>query len=323
MIKMAILGAGGIAVKMANTIAGMDNVQAYAVAARSKERAEQFAKEHGFEKAYGSYEEMLADEEVQLVYVATPHSHHFKCAKMCLEAGKNVLCEKAFTVNADQAKELFALAEEKKLLITEAIWTRYMPSRKMIDDVLASGVIGDVYSLTANLGYSLHGIERIWEPSLAGGALLDVGVYPLNFAMMAFGSDVKEVKAEAAFQNGVDMMNSMTLTFGDGKMAVLHSCVCAATDRKGIIFGTDGYVEITNINNPEVIKVYNKEYEEIASYEPPKQITGYEYEVEACVRAIESGALECPEMPHAETVHVMEIMDGIRKSWNYEIPLVE
>ena len=322
MLKMAILGAGGIAVKMAQTIAGMKDVEAYAVAARNVERAQEFADKYGFTKAYGSYEEMLADENVQLVYVATPHSHHYKHAKMCLEAGKNVLCEKAFTVNADQAKELFALAEEKKVLITEAIWTRYMPSRKIIDDIIASGVIGEVSSLTANLGYALHGVERIWNRELAGGALLDVGVYPINFALMAFGDDIKEVKGEAVFKNGVDMMNSVTISFKNERMAVLHSCVSAALDRKGVIFGSKGYIEVININNPEVIRVFDKEYKEIASYLPPEQITGYEYEVEACMRALEKGELECPEMPHAETIRVMEIMDGIRKSWNYEIPLI-
>ena len=115
---------------MANTIKEMDCVEAYAVSARDLKRAQDFAEKYGFEKAYGSYEEMLADKEVQLVYVATPHSHHYKHIKMCLEAGKNVLCEKSFTVNAHQAREVFALAKEKGLLLTEAIWTRYMPSRK-------------------------------------------------------------------------------------------------------------------------------------------------------------------------------------------------
>ena len=143
-MKIAILGAGRIAVHMAETLAGMDDVEAYAVGARELERAEAFAEKYGFTKAYGSYEEMLADKEIDLVYIATPHSHHYKHAKMCLEAGKNVLCEKSFTVNADQARALFKLAEEKNLLITEAIWTRYMPSRKIIQDIVESGVIESV-----------------------------------------------------------------------------------------------------------------------------------------------------------------------------------
>lgn len=322
MIKMAILGAGGIATKMADTIIRMEEVEAYAVAARNLERAQLFADTYGFKKAYGSYEEMLEDEEVQFVYVATPHSHHFKHAKMSLQAGKHVLCEKAFTVNADQAKELFALAKEKRLLITEAIWTRYMPSRRIINDVITSGVIGEVSSLTANLGYALQGIERIWSCELAGGALLDVGVYPINFALMALSGSVKDIKATAIFKNGVDMMNSINLIFEDDKMAVLHSCVNAKTNRMGVISGTKGYIEVTNINNPKMIKVYNEKYEEIASYLPPKQITGYEYEVSACIRAIENGILECPEMPHNETIRVMEIMDKVRELWNYKIPLL-
>lgn len=320
-MKLAVLGAGGIAVKMAKTVAGMENVEAYAVAARDLDRAQAFAKEHGFAKAYGSYEEMLSDEAVELVYVATPHSHHFKHAKMCLEAGKNVLCEKAFTVTADQARELFALAKEKNLLITEAIWTRYMPSRKMIDDIIASGEIGEVTSLTANLGYALFGIKRIWDPKLAGGALLDVGVYTINFARMIFGDTLKEVKAEAVFRDGVDMTDSIVMTFEGDKVATLQSSVCGASDRVGGIFGTKGYIEVLNINNPEKITVYDTDNREKAVYLPPEQITGYEYEVEACARAIERGELECPEMPHAETVRVLEIMDGIRESWGYEIPL--
>ena len=137
-MKLGILGAGGIASTMAKTVAGMKDVEAYAVAARDLERARVFAQKYEVKKAYGSYEEMLADDEVELVYIATPHSHHYLHAKMCLEAGKHVLCEKAFTVNVEQAQKLFDLAKEKKLLITEAIWTRYMPSRKMINDIIES-----------------------------------------------------------------------------------------------------------------------------------------------------------------------------------------
>ncbi|MCI8375467.1 MAG: Gfo/Idh/MocA family oxidoreductase [Lachnospiraceae bacterium] len=322
MIKMAILGAGGIAHKMAATITNMDQVEAYAVAARDLERAQAFADQYGFTKAYGSYEEMLADEAVDLVYIAVPHSHHYKMTKMSLEAGKHVLCEKAFTVTADQAREILSLAKSKGLLLTEAIWTRYMPSRQIINDIIARGEIGEVTSLTANLGYELNAVKRIWDPNLAGGALLDVGVYLINFARMVFGDKMTDITASAVFRDGVDMIDSITMTFEGGKMATMQSNVAAAQNRTGCIFGTKGYIEITNINNPEAIKVYSPEYQEIADYPIPPQITGYEYEVEACVHAIEHGELECPQMPHEETIKVMEIMDGIRKTWNYEIPLL-
>ena len=322
-MKLGILGAGGIASTMAKTVAGMKGVEAYAVAARDLERAREFAQKYEVKKAYGSYEEMLADDEVGLVYIATPHSHYYLHAKMCLEVGKHVLCEKAFTVNAEQAQKLFDLAKEKKLLITEAIWTRYMPSRKMINDIIESGVIGEVTAVTANLSYTVSHVERIRKPELAGGALLDVGVYPINFASMVLGDKVKDVKATAIFQNGVDILDSIAMVFEGDRMVTLQCGAREISDRMGSIFGTRGYMQVQNINNPEKITVFDTDHKEVASYVVPEQISGYEYEVESCMKAIQEGKLECPEMPHAETIRIMKIMDDIRKSWNYEIPCIE
>ena len=234
-----------------------------------------------------------------------------------------MLCEKAFTVNAEQAQKLFDLAKEKKLLITEAIWTRYMPSRKMINDIIESGVIGEVTAVTANLSYTVSHVERIRKPELAGGALLDVGVYPINFASMVLGDKVKDVKATAIFQNGVDILDSIAMVFEGDCMATLQCGAREISDRMGSIFGTRGYMQVQNINNPEKITVFDTEHKEVASYVVPEQISGYEYEVESCMKAIQEGKLECPEMPHAETIRIMKIMDDIRKSWNYEIPWIE
>lgn len=200
----------------------------------------------------------MQDEAVELVYIATPHSHHCEHIKLCLEHGKHVLCEKSFTVNEGQAKEVLAMAKEKRLLLTEAIWTRYMPMRKTLDDVLESGVIGEPHMLTANLGYLISGKERIMKPELAGGALLDVGIYPLNFAAMVFGGDVKEIAGTAVLSDlGVDLQNSMTLVYPDGKMAVLNSSAVGLSDRRGVIYGDKGYIEVDNINNCEGIRVYD------------------------------------------------------------------
>lgn len=320
-MKFSILAPGGIAHKMAEAVSGVEGVERYAIASRTYEKAKKFADQWGFAKAYGSYEEMLEDPEVELVYVATPHSHHYQYAKMCLEHGKHVLVEKAFTVNEAQAEELIRLSEEKGLFLTEAIWTRYMPSRKMIDDLVESGVIGEVTSLTANLGYVLDKIERMQNPELAGGALLDLGVYPINFALMAFHSEVKSVSSTAVLSpKGIDWMNSITLTFEDGKMAVLHSNMLAQTDREGVINGTKGYLEIQNINNCEEIRVFNLDREMTARYQVPKQINGYEYEVIASMKAIEAGKVECEEMPHSETLKVMRLMDDIRRQWGMRFP---
>lgn len=320
MIRMAIMGAGAIAIKMVETVSQMNNIEPYAIAAREMERAKVFAEEYGVTKAYGSYEEMLQDKHVDLVYIAVPHTLHYKCAKMCLEAGKHVLCEKPFCVSEKEAVEIIQLAEKKHLLLTEAIWTRYMPSRTLITETISSGVLGEVTSLTANLGYELSQVKRIWDPRLAGGALLDVGVYLIHFARMVFGEKEAEITCKAVFKNGVDIIDSIIMTFDDGKVATMQSTVAAVQNRSGMISGTEGYMEITNINNPQEIRIYNINYELVQRIKVPEQISGYEYEVQACINAIADHKIECDEISHRETLKVMEIMDRIRSSWGYVIP---
>ena len=255
-MRMAIIGAGGIAVCMAKTIAEMDNVEAYAIGSRSQEKADRFAEEYGFQKAYGSYEELVKDENVDLVYIATPHSEHFANAKLCIQHGKPVLCEKSFTANAKQARELIAMAEKAGVFITEAIWVRYMPMLQTIRKELESGSIGEPKLLTANLGYVAADSYRMRTPELAGGALLDVGVYPLNFALMIFGTDIAKVTSTCTYMDtGVDEQNSAALVYEDGKMAVINSSVLVFSDRKGIIHGTKGSMVIENINNFESLTV--------------------------------------------------------------------
>lgn len=318
---MAILGAGNIARVMARTWKEMEEVESYAVAARELSRAEAFALEYGFEKAYGSYLEMLEDELVELVYVAVPHSHHYECVKMCLEYGKHVLCEKAFMSNAPQAKEVIALAKERNLLLAEAIWTRYMPSRRMVNEVIASGAIGTVNALSASLDYVLPHVERMQNPALSGGALLDLGVYTINFACMVFGNKIRKVTSAAILsEQGVDIQNSITLEYEDGRMAMLHSNFMALSDRRGMIYGDKGFLEITNINNCEKITRYDLDYQIAEVIEVPEQITGFEYEVRACMKAIRKGKVECDEMPHDEIIFVMEMMDQLRKEWGVVYP---
>lgn len=320
-MKVGILGAGGIARKMALTLNGMKGADAYAVASRNLQKAQRFAEDEHVEKAYGSYEEMLADENVDLVYIATPHSHHLEHAKLSISYGKPVLCEKAFTANAKQAKELFDYAKEKHVFITEAIWTRYMPSRKIITEILDSGELGELKMLSANLGYELSGVERLIKPELAGGALLDVGVYPINFASMFFGNDIEKITSTCVkIDSGMDAEDAMIFSYKDGRIATLHAGMMAATEQYGIIYGTKGYLIAYNINNIDKIEVFTKDRTLVRTIEVPKQITGYEYEVEACKRALEARQLECEEMPHSETVKIMEQMDVLREDWGVRYP---
>ena len=321
-MNIAFIGAGRIANTLASTMARMEDVNLYAVAARDLSRAQAFAAQYGFDKAYGSYEEMLCDPQVELVYIATPHSHHAQHMKLCIEHGKNVLCEKAFTLNAAQAREVAALAKEKGVYVAEAIWTRYMPSRQLINEALASGVIGNVSTLTCNLSYPVTYKERIIRPELAGGALLDVGIYGLNFALMHFGDDILRTDSSVAFTDtGVDAQETITLHYRDGKMAVITAGVLARSDRKGIFYGDKGYIIVENINNPQSISVYNLSDELVEKIEVPAQITGYEYQIREAMARIRAGQLESASMPLSESIAVMERMDSLRKDWGLVYPM--
>ena len=320
-MKIGVLGAGNISHLTVPAMIGLQEIECYAVASRSLEKAQGFAAQYGFQKAYGSYEELLADPAVELVYVATPHSHHYEHMMMCLDAGKGVLCEKAFTMNAAQARKVMEYAKQKGLFVAEAIWPRYMPSRKMINDLVESGIIGKVNTLTANLSYVIHQVPRIVRPELAGGALLDIGVYGINFALMHFGSDIERVESAVQMTpTGVDGMETITFFYRDGRMAVLTHSIYARSDRKGIIHGDKGYLVVENINNPRSVSVYDTEDRLLAHYDVPEQINGYEYQFAECVRAMEAGRIESWSMPLADSVYMMEMMDSLRKQWGLVYP---
>ena len=324
-MNLGILGAGRIAAVMADTVnkmnkAGDNSVKLYAVAAREMERAKTFASTNGIQKAFGSYEDMLCDSNLDFVYIATPHSHHYRHIKLCVNHGKHVLCEKAFTVNARQAEDILRYAKSKGVLVTEAIWTRYQPMRQMIGNVLSSGAIGNLKMLTANLCYTITEKERIVVPELAGGALLDVGVYTLNFAAMVFGHADGVQGMCTKNSKGVDISDSITLLWNDGRMAVLNASAEAVSDRSGIIYGDKGFVVVENINNPQGIKVYDRDYKLVDEQVCPPQLTGYEYEVAETVRCINDGVLECPSMPHEETIYLMETMDHLRAQMSIHYP---
>ncbi|MBT1164240.1 Gfo/Idh/MocA family protein [Bifidobacterium felsineum] len=331
-INVAILGAGNIAHTMADTLTQMAEtpmysswIHPYAVAARSLDRAQAFADQWHLDKAYGSYEELAEDPNVDLVYIATPHSLHAEHAILCMKAGKNVLVEKSFTANTEQARQTLDVAKETGMLCTEAIWTRYMPSRKLINEVIDSGEIGEVKSASANLCYPVWKVPRMTDPACAGGALLDVGVYPLNFLDMAIGANhgrtVERIATSMVpYETGVDAQNSTTLYYNDGTMGVASSSMLVSSDRGGYIWGTEGYLEVTNINNPEAIDIYDNDHKPVRSIAVPPQLTGYEYEVADAANALLDGKIECEAMPHADTIRIMELMDQIRGEWGLKFP---
>lgn len=322
LFRVGIIGAGHIAALMAETVRRMPDAHLYAIASRNLEKARAFQDKWGVEKAYGSYEELIQDPDVDLIYVATPHSHHYEQVRLCLLHDKAVLCEKTFTANKAQAEELVALARERKVFLGEAIWTRYMPFSKEIVRMVHSGeFIGRPYMLTANLGYPIEDKERIRKPELCGGALLDLGVYPINLAFMIFGNAPERILSCCSKNElGVDLQNSMTFIYPGGEMAVMQTTARCANDRMGVVSGDKGYLVIDNINNPQTVTVYDASHQQTGVYTCPPQITGYEYEVRTAIEAIRKGMIEPEDMPHAETLHIMELLDGLRREWGVTYP---
>ena len=324
MFKLGIIGAGWIADKMAEALAPLQDCCVWAIGSRSLEKAESFARRWNVPRAYGSYEDLVSDPEVDLVYVATPHSHHYQHAMLALEHSRPVLVEKAFTANAGQAARLLDYARSRGLFITEAIWTRYMPLSRKVSELLESGIIGEPRVLTATLCYMMEHKERIVRPELCGGALLDLGVYALNFARMYFGTDIEKTVSNVLMgPTGVDLHECISLTYSGGRMANLQAGALCLNDRQGIISGTEGYLRVDNINCPELVEVW-RDYRLMERItRPADMVNGYEYEALERMRCIAGGLVESPMMPHAETLSVMRQMDALRREWGVTYPMDE
>ena len=321
-MRVGIIGTGWIADKAAITLNGLQQCDAYAVGSRSQLTADAFAQKWNISRAYGSYAELIADPNVDLIYVGTPHSHHYDVTKEALLAGKPCLVEKAFMANARQTKEIIDLAHEQKVFLAEAIWTRYQPVVQTVRELIGSGRIGQPRLLTATLGYSMGNKERIMRPDLCGGALLDLGVYALNFTRMFFPADIVSIDGTCVKSaTGMDLTNAMTLVLKDGMLANLQSSAQCVGDNIGVIAGTEGNLIIDNINNPQTITVNGPDRTYIETIRVPRQITGYEYQFIACRQALIDGLLEPREMPHAETLYIMQLMDGLRQKWGVHYPM--
>ena len=316
-MKLGIIGAGRIGRKVSKTLHQIEGLELYAVASRDLERAEAFASETGFEHAYGSYEELFSDPLVDLIYVCTPHSEHAKVMMAAINHGKNVICEKAFTTNAADARAVAALAREKKVYAAEAMWVRYQPSRKIIEDLLSSGIIGDVRMFSGSLSYNITYKERIMSKDMAGGALFDLGVYGINFALQFLGDDIKKVDSSVIYAStGVDEKESITIEYNDGRLASLvHSIDCDGC-REGIFHGSKGFLVVDNINNPAALDVYDNEYKLILHKELPVRVSGYEYEFEEAMSQIKKGAIESVSMPLDDSIRLIEVCDMVRAAWS-------
>lgn len=322
-LRWGILSTGTIAKKFAATLGQLtDCGKVVAVASRSQQTADQFASDYGIPKAYGSYSELAADPDIDIIYIATPHSHHFANARLCLEHGKHVLCEKSFTVNASQAAELTALATAKKLFLMEAFWTKFLPAYQLLAKTIADGAIGEIRHVRAQYGFAPTGARYIrkFDPALAGGVLLDIGVYTIGVAAMLLGYAPAHIHSNAVIgEYGTDTFDSIMLTYENGASAHLIATIGSVIDPQAVIFGTKGRIELPNFTALQEFTVITGDgtcYTEQAPFE----VNGFEYQIRETERCLLAGKLESDIMPHRNTLAVMSLMDQARSDWGLVFP---
>ncbi len=318
-MKVSVIGTGNIAHTMARTIAATSEAEFYAVASRDLASAEKFAAEFGIPVAYGSYDELIDDPNVGLVYISTIHPLHYPIAKKLLERGRSVLCEKPITLNRAQAEDLFKTARENNAFICEAVWTRFFPWVEKIKEITDGGEIGKPILLDAKFGLKKDS-PRLHRPELGGGALLDLGIYNITAADLLLGRDFEIAETSAILsESGIDTHSFTLLKYPDGRCAYLSSSVDMVLDSKVRVYCDGGYIEIVGPSNWKSVKVFSSKRELIREI-TPEFVTGYEFELKACIEAIERGEKECAEIPHDTTLFVMGVMDELRKRWGVKYP---
>lgn len=322
-IRWGILGTGNIARKFAQGLQALEDAALVAVGSRSQESADRFGDQFQVPRRHASYEELVADPEVDVIYIATPHSLHKENMRLCLEAGKAVLCEKPFTINAREAREAIELARTRGLFLMEAMWTRYIPLMVELRRMLADGVIGSVRMITADFGYRarFNPQSRAFDPALGGGGLLDVGVYPISLASMILGTPDRIASLAEIGQTGVDEQAGMVLGYPGGELAVLHTAVRTTTPQEATIMGTDGWIRIhPRWWIPDTMTIHPAGGEP-QTIQVPFTGNGYNYEAAEVHRCLRAGLLESEIMPLDETLAIMETMDRIRAQWGMKYPM--
>ncbi|KQQ33089.1 dehydrogenase [Duganella sp. Leaf126] len=324
-IRWGILGTGKIAKAFASALQDTPGATLAAVASRSVDSATKFGAAFGAQRAHGSYQALADDAGVDVVYIATPHPMHHENALMCLNAGKGVLVEKSFTMNRREAADIIDLARAKNLFVMEAMWTRFLPAVIEAKRIVDSGEIGTPANITADFGFTSDaGPEhRLFNPALGGGALLDLGIYPLSIAAFFLG-DVTGVQAQAQMtETGVDMQTAFTLTHAGGG---LSSCLCSLRSRTATeltIAGTRGYVRLSDrFHNTESfsVTVIDGASRSERTVTVPRSGNGYTHEAQEVGRCLRAGLIESPVMPHAETLSLMGTLDAIRAQIGLRYP---
>lgn len=322
-LRWGVIGPGGIAATFARALRARTRQEVVAVGSRSPQRAAAFAEEFGVPAAYGSYAEVVADPAVDVVYVASPHSEHREHALMAIAAGKHVLVEKAFTRNAAEARAVVAAARAAGVFAMEAMWTRFLPHVDVLRQVLADGLLGEVHTVLADHGQRLHpaGPQRLWDPALAGGALLDLGIYPVSFASFVLGAPVSVTAVGTLTDLGVDAQESVTVTGAGGALGLLGATMLARTPTTASVCGTDARVDLAgDFYGPTTLALVAPDRTVLDRFEPADRSHGLAFEAAEVARCVTTGRLESDLMPLDETVRIMDVLDEVRAQLGVRFP---
>lgn len=312
-IRWGILGAGNIAGSFADAVNAHTRAQLVAVGSRNHDRAERFATAHGIPTTHIGYRDLVEDPHIDAVYIATPHSEHRENALLAIAAGKHVLVEKAFTRNAGEAEEIFAAARAAGVLVMEAMWTRFLPHVAALHQVIDAGEIGEIISLEADHGqaFAFDPSSRLFDPALAGGALLDLGVYPVSFAHDFLGVPDSVQAVGQLTTTGVDGQISIVLSYGERTQATLSTTLWARTPTTAAISGTEGHVVVAGgFYTPTSFRVERHDGR-TWTFDQPQQ-RGLQYEAAEVARLVADGAVESPLLTWDDTLAVMRTMDAVR-----------
>jgi predicted dehydrogenase len=315
-IRWGILATGWIAGIFASDLKLLPDAELAAVGSRSQESADRFGDEFGVARRHGSYAALVEDPDVDVIYIATPHPGHYETTLAAIEAGKSVLVEKPFTMDADEAAKLIDAARARGVFVLEAMWTRFLPHMVRVREILAAGTLGDVVSVTAEHGqYFEHDAEhRIFAPTLGGGALLDLGIYPLSFASMVLGTPRAVTAVSDPAFTGVDAQTSMILQYTGGAQAILTTTSYAATQNAAAINGTLARIEIDGtFYVPTTFRVISRDDEVLETFDAPDPGRGMQHQAAEVHRCLREGLLESPALPLSETLSIMRTMDEVRR----------
>lgn len=320
--RWGIIGPGGIAQRFAHDMQSTPNGRCHAVAGRSLERTQAFADKFGIPKAYATYDELAQDPEVEAVYIATPHRQHFENALLCLQAGKHVLCEKPFTVNAQEAQTLLETATAGNLFLMEALWSRYLPIYQQVRQWVRSGAIGEVKLVTSTFGFkaerNVNG--RHLNPELAGGALLDIGIYPIAISQWIYEQDPQAFVVQRVLgETGVDELIGVTLQYPNGALSQFSCSFVTYCANEMMVYGSEGHIRIHPMFwEPTEATLVTPQ--QTCTVTQPFRSEGFEYQIEEAMRCIRAGLRESPAMTHAHTLANTVLMDKIRTEIGLRYP---